>query len=55
MTDPKHQHDSEPPDEASTRPPHDHGDEGVAPRGNPPVDTEAVDKGREVLERVKPY
>ena len=31
--------------------------EGVRqdPRGNPDIDQEALDKGRETLERVKPY
>jgi hypothetical protein len=27
----------------------------TTPRGNPPVDDDAVEKGRDNLERVKPY
>lgn len=55
MTDPQNRHDldnddkSRPDASEATKQP------DSTPRGNPPADEEAVRKGRDVLERVKPY
>jgi hypothetical protein len=55
MTDSQHRQDPGNDDEARMPAPETTKQPSSTPRGNPSTDDEAVEKGREVLERVKPY
>jgi hypothetical protein len=55
MTDQRTNIQDQEPAEEPTRPRHERQGREDPPRGNPPVDQDAVERGREVLDRVKPH
>jgi hypothetical protein len=55
MSEPKTKREDHPSDAQPATARHEPAQRAGVPRGNPPVDDEAVEKGRDVLDRVKPY